>query len=109
MSRLTKKMMGNVLLPVFPLEINSKEDLDKYHQLRRETDAMILKLSEYEDREEINDCKYCCGDVDDREYILSDENGAGIYIDGNGNLIGDDIFGLNSRKLKFCSECGRKL
>lgn len=52
MSRLTRKMMGKVVLPVIPMEIKTKEDLNKYHEVRREYEAMAIKLAEYEDKEE---------------------------------------------------------
>lgn len=55
MSRLTRKIMGKVVLPVIPMEIKSKEDLDKYHEVRREYEAMVIKLAEYEDKEENNE------------------------------------------------------
>lgn len=35
MSRLTRKMMNKVELPIIPMEIKSKEDLEKYHDVRR--------------------------------------------------------------------------
>lgn len=108
MSRLTRKMMGQVILPMIPMEIKSKEDLDKYHEVRKEYEDMAIKLAEYEDREEIEDCQYCCGDVDGRDYLLSNGN-EGIYIDGNGNLTGDDNFDFEDKKIKYCPICGRKL
>lgn len=52
MSRLTKKFAGKVVLPSIPMEIKTKEDLDKYHEIRRECETMAIKLAEYEDREE---------------------------------------------------------
>ncbi|MDU4480203.1 hypothetical protein [Clostridium sp.] len=52
MSRLTRKMMGKVVLPIIPMEINSEEDLNKYHKVRREYEVMAIKLAEYEDKEE---------------------------------------------------------
>jgi len=58
MSRLTRKFGDEVILPIIPMDINSKEDLEKYHNIRREYENMVIKLSEYEDREEINNCKY---------------------------------------------------
>ena len=53
MSRLTKKFADKVVLPVIPMEIKSKEDLDKFHEVRREYEAMAIKLAEYEDKEEV--------------------------------------------------------
>ncbi|HBJ2604404.1 TPA: hypothetical protein ACXDAM_000813 [Clostridium botulinum] len=108
MSRLTKKMMGKVVLPIMPMGIETKEDLYKYHEVRREYEDIAIKLAEYEDREEIKDCQYCCGDVDGRDYILS--NGSeGIYIDGKGNFVGDDDFDFEDKRLNYCPVCGRKL
>jgi len=52
--RLTKKFGDRVILPLIPMEIKTKEDLDKYHEIRREYEAMAIKLAEYEDREERN-------------------------------------------------------
>lgn len=52
MSRLTRKMMGKVILPMIPMEINTREDLENWHEVRRQYDAMVIKLAEYEDREE---------------------------------------------------------
>ena len=53
------------------------------------------------------DCMYCCDDVDTRDYLLTD-GCAGVYIDGNGNLIGDDVLNFTDRKLNYCPMCGRK-
>jgi hypothetical protein len=53
-------------------------------------------------------CQYCCGDVNMRDYLLSNGD-AGVYIDGNGNLTGDDEFYFNNKKLNYCPICGRKL
>lgn len=69
---------------------------------------------EYEECSEIKldesyeNCKYCSGDVDMRDYILSNGN-EGVYIDGNGNLVGDDDFDFEDKKINFCPICGRKL
>jgi hypothetical protein len=53
-------------------------------------------------------CQYCCDNVDERDLLLS--NGSeGVYIDGNGNLIGDDEFNFNDKKLNYCPICGKKL
>ena len=49
MDRLTKKFGDKVLLPNIPMEINSKEDLDKYHEVRRDIESKIIRLAEYED------------------------------------------------------------
>lgn len=49
MKRLTKKFGNKVILPIIPMGIDSKEDLDKYHEVRREYQAMTIKLAEYED------------------------------------------------------------
>jgi len=54
------------------------------------------------------DCKYCCGDVDMRDYLLSD-GCEGVYIDGNGNLSGDDKLNFEDAKINYCPMCGRKL
>ena len=81
MSRLTRKFGDKVILPIIPMEINSKEDLEKYHDIRKEYENITIKLSEYEDREEINDCKYCCGDE----------------------------FNLDGKKINYCAICGKKL
>jgi hypothetical protein len=55
-----------------------------------------------------DDCNYCCDDVDKRDYILADGYG-GFYIDGNGNLVGDDAYDFPDRKINYCPMCGRKL
>lgn len=53
-------------------------------------------------------CKYCCGNVDDRDYLLA--NGRyGVYIDGNGQLVNDDFINFEDRKINYCPICGRKL
>ena len=52
MNRLTRKFADKVVLPMIPIEIKSKEDLDKWHEVRKEYEAMAIKLAEYEDREE---------------------------------------------------------
>jgi len=49
MKRLTKKFGDKVILPIIPMAIDSKEDLDKFHEVRKEYQAMAIKLSEYED------------------------------------------------------------
>lgn len=69
---------------------------------------MAIKLSEYEDRDDIKDCKYCCGDVDARDLLLSDGSD-GVYISGNGELVGDDIFCFIDKKINYCPICGKKL
>lgn len=52
-------------------------------------------------------CQYCCDDVDMRDYLIG--NGCeGIYIDGDGNLTGNDELELNDKKLNCCPMCGRK-
>jgi hypothetical protein len=53
------------------------------------------------------DCKYCCDDVDMRDYLLSDGCN-GVYIDGNGNLTSNDEFDFEDIKLSCCPICGRK-
>ena len=49
MERLTKKFGDKVILPIIPMGINSKEDLDKYHKVRKEYQDMAIKLAAYED------------------------------------------------------------
>ncbi|HBX47656.1 MAG TPA: hypothetical protein DEF85_02050 [Clostridiaceae bacterium] len=49
MKRLTKKFGDKVLLPNIPMEIKSKEDLDKFHEVRRDIESKIIRLAEYED------------------------------------------------------------
>ncbi len=49
MERLTKKFGDKVLLPNIPMEINSKKDLDKFHEVRRDVESKIIRLAEYED------------------------------------------------------------
>ena len=67
MSRLTKKFAGKVVLPSIPMEIKTKEDLDKYHEIRRECETMAIKLAEYEDREEKEIKKLRIFHIDDGE------------------------------------------
>ena len=55
-----------------------------------------------------NNCKYCTGDVNNREFLLHNGN-LGVYIDGNDNLTGDDEFGFESIPIKYCPICGREL
>lgn len=54
-----------------------------------------------------DDCQYCCDDVDMRDYLITDGN-LGLYIDGNGNITGDDELELWEKKLNYCPMCGRK-
>lgn len=51
MKRLTKKSGDKVLLPIIPMGIDSKEDLNKYHKVRKEYQDVAIKLAEYEDTE----------------------------------------------------------
>lgn len=53
-------------------------------------------------------CQYCCGDVNMRENLLSDCV-SDVYIDGNGNLSGDDELNFEPKKINFCPMCGRRL
>jgi len=53
-------------------------------------------------------CRYCCVDIDDRDLLLSD-GCDGVYIDGNNQLVGDDAFNFDYKKINFCPICGRKL
>ena len=59
-------------------------------------------------------CKYCEGDVDDRNYIAKDlellEDKIYLYIDGNGmlNVSNQDGF-YDDTKINYCPMCGRKL
>lgn len=52
-------------------------------------------------------CVYCCEDIDEVKYLMTDGVN-GIYIDGNGNLCGDEIC-FEDVKLYYCPKCGRKL
>lgn len=55
-------------------------------------------------------CQYCSGDVDERKYLLiNKDTEIGIYIDGNGNLTGDDELEFGDKKINFCPSCGRSL
>lgn len=56
----------------------------------------------------MSDCKYCSGDVDTRNYLIS-SGSEGVYIDGNNNLTADDEFEFEELKINFCPVCGRKL
>ena len=58
--------------------------------------------------EDGKDCNYCCGDVDERSLLLSDGSD-GVYISGNGELVGDDIFDFVDKKINYCPVCGRNL
>lgn len=47
--RLTTKFGDKVIVPMVPMEMKSKEDLSKYHKVRREYEENTIRLSEYED------------------------------------------------------------
>lgn len=49
MDRLTKKVMDKYLLPTIPMEINSKEKLDEFHEVRRFYENCVIRLGGYED------------------------------------------------------------
>lgn len=56
-----------------------------------------------------NGCKYCAGDVDNREELLSTDDGC-VYIDGNNNLTYQDHSGFTiDNEIHVCPICGRKL
>lgn len=56
-----------------------------------------------------DECQYCYGDVDMRDYLLTNGD-SGVYINGNGELTGDDgLEFFDTKKLNFCPICGRKL
>lgn len=55
MERLTKKFADNVMLPMIPMEINSKEDLEEYHRVRKEYEDYAVKLASYEDIGSVED------------------------------------------------------
>lgn len=58
-------------------------------------------------------CRYCEGDVDDRNYLAEDLDlleKTSLYIDGDNLLDVSDICGLSeSVKINYCPMCGRKL
>jgi hypothetical protein len=43
--------MGGVELPLIPMEIRAKEDLDEFHKVRKEYETYAIRLAEYEDTE----------------------------------------------------------
>lgn len=49
MKRLTEKFGDKVILPIIPMQINNKKELDNFHEVRRDIEAKIIKLAEYED------------------------------------------------------------
>ena len=52
MERLTIKLAGSVALPLIPMDIKNKEDLEIYHKVRKQYEENTIKLAEYEDLEE---------------------------------------------------------
>ena len=56
----------------------------------------------------MEECIYCEGNVDGRDYIIGD-GGRGIYISGNGYLMPDDDLNMDEIEINFCPICGRKL
>lgn len=61
-----------------------------------------------------DNCKYCCGDINNRDYIAKDlELGDGVvslYIDGEQKLDVSDETGYSiSVDIRYCSMCGKKL
>ena len=52
MERLTRKIAGSVALPLIPMDIKNKEDLEIYHKVRKQYEESTIKLAEYEDLEE---------------------------------------------------------
>ena len=59
-------------------------------------------------------CRYCEGDVDDRNYIAKDlellEDEISLYIDGNNLLdVSDKLGSSESVNINYCPMCGRKL
>ena len=48
--------------------------------------------------EDTKDCNYCCGDVDERSLLLSDGSD-GVYISGNGELVGARVGTSEKTKL----------
>lgn len=47
--RLTNKFGDKVILPMIPMQIESKEDLENYHKVRKEYEDNTIRLSSYED------------------------------------------------------------
>lgn len=82
MSRLTRKMMGQVVLPVIPMEIKTKEDLNEYHKVRREYEAMAIKLAEYEDKEDDEHLKLL-NSIEIIDYSISSDEVEYIEIEDN--------------------------
>lgn len=54
------------------------------------------------------DCNFCCGDVNERDYLISNGE-VGVYIDGNNNLEDANESYLEGAKLNYCPMCGWKL
>lgn len=49
MERLTEKFGDKVVLPIIPMEIRSKSDLERFHKARKKYEENTIKLAEYED------------------------------------------------------------
>ena len=43
MERLTKKIAGSVALPLIPMDIKNKEDLEIYHKVRKQYEENTIK------------------------------------------------------------------
>ena len=52
MPRLTSKFFGKTVLPIIPMNIATRHDLDEYHKQRKFYEECAIRLSEYEDAEE---------------------------------------------------------
>lgn len=79
MERLTKKIAGSVALPLIPMDIKNKEDLEIYHKVRKQYEENTIKLAEYEDFEEIFRAKM----TDTACEFLKDKEEFGKWLDRN--------------------------
>ena len=79
MERLTRKIAGSVALPLIPMDIKNKEDLEIYHKVRKQYEENTIKLAEYEDFEEIFRAKM----TDTACEFLKDKEEFGKWLDRN--------------------------
>ena len=79
MERLTRKIAGSVALPLIPMDIKHKADLEIYHKVRKQYEENTIKLAEYEDFEEIFRAKM----TDTACEFLKDKEEFGKWLDRN--------------------------